>query len=559
MIKKIFVYCISLMFLVLIFQGCEKPAEKRAEISQSEIKIAVGQEYLLQTKSISGDGIEWEIEDGEIASLNVRDNRAYAFVRGLKNGTTNVVLKCGNFVDTCKITVASPIVTLDKDRIRIDPENGEKTATVRAEVINSDDKTVDYISSNRAVADVSPDGVITAKRAGRCVVVARHKSGAAAETPVEVLSDNFVGGAVTENLYVGEFKSGHVQGIAIDYDHRYMYHTFTDVLVKTDLEGNVIGTLKGYLGHMGDCTYNFKDGRLYASLSVSPGDGYVPETAKPGAYVCMIDVDRIDRPDMDCTDDGRLMRVVYMPIIMDYTFADVDGNGKIDYCNNYHSINDGKYGVIGIDAMAFGPSFGPDGGYVLTVPLGSSYGDCTRTDDDYQVVEQFDVSSWWYDFGVPYDPNNMPVTGPGMDDKSHVGEYFLHTGAIRFGVQNLEYDTKTGLYLFCGYGSVKSGEYPSDAFIYPVMGNCEPKLKKLEGFKEPTYGMVLPFAEHGKKHEPTGIRYYTNYNVSTGLASLGDGTFYISFSGWDENKGYYENIHRVPFETDSYAGFNRFS
>ena len=37
----------------------------------------------------------------------------------------------------------------------------------------------------------------------------------------------------------GAWNSGHMQGIALDRDG-YMYYSFTDVLVKTDLSGRLI-------------------------------------------------------------------------------------------------------------------------------------------------------------------------------------------------------------------------------------------------------------------------------------------------------------------------------
>ena len=39
------------------------------------------------------------------------------------------------------------------------------------------------------------------------------------------------------------WKNGHVQGIAVDTDRGHVYYCFTTILVKTDLCGQVLGTV----------------------------------------------------------------------------------------------------------------------------------------------------------------------------------------------------------------------------------------------------------------------------------------------------------------------------
>ena len=67
-------------------------------------------------------------------------------------------------------------------------------------------------------------------------------------------------------IETGGWKGGHVQGIAVDAKHEYIYVSFTTLLVKLDMEGNVIGTVTGLLGHLGCLDYNEEDGRVYGSL-----------------------------------------------------------------------------------------------------------------------------------------------------------------------------------------------------------------------------------------------------------------------------------------------------
>ena len=69
-----------------------------------------------------------------------------------------------------------------------------------------------------------------------------------------------------KKLHTEGWKAGHVQGIAVDTKQEYLYLSFTTMLVKMDMHGNVVGTVKGLLGHLGCIEFNDEDGRLYGSL-----------------------------------------------------------------------------------------------------------------------------------------------------------------------------------------------------------------------------------------------------------------------------------------------------
>jgi hypothetical protein len=63
-------------------------------------------------------------------------------------------------------------------------------------------------------------------------------------------------------ISVGGFRDGHVQGIAVDAKREYMYFSFTTRLVKTDMHGRVVGSVKGLAGPLGCIAYNYEDGRV---------------------------------------------------------------------------------------------------------------------------------------------------------------------------------------------------------------------------------------------------------------------------------------------------------
>ena len=50
---------------------------------------------------------------------------------------------------------------------------------------------------------------------------------------------------MVKKISVKNPRAAHVQGIAVDKEKGYMYFSFTTTFVKTDMEGNVIGSVKG--------------------------------------------------------------------------------------------------------------------------------------------------------------------------------------------------------------------------------------------------------------------------------------------------------------------------
>ena len=59
----------------------------------------------------------------------------------------------------------------------------------------------------------------------------------------------------------GLWEAGHIQGIAVDAKNGFIYYSYTTVLVKADLSGNVIGFVEGLTGHLGCIDFNEADGQ----------------------------------------------------------------------------------------------------------------------------------------------------------------------------------------------------------------------------------------------------------------------------------------------------------
>ena len=113
-------------------------------------------------------------------------------------------------------------------------------------------------------------------------------------------------------ISVGPFKAGHCQGIAVDEQRGHIYYSFTTMLVKTDMQGKVLGSVTGLIGHLGCLTFNEADGRVYGSLEYKMdeiGRGILEREGLrrqlPNAwYIAIFDGSRITREGMDYTEEG---------------------------------------------------------------------------------------------------------------------------------------------------------------------------------------------------------------------------------------------------------------
>ncbi|HTM99658.1 MAG TPA: hypothetical protein VL088_12975, partial [Pedobacter sp.] len=54
-----------------------------------------------------------------------------------------------------------------------------------------------------------------------------------------------------DSIYSGKQGGLHVQGVVIDQKNGFAYFSFTDKLLKMDLKGNLVGSVTGFVGHLG--------------------------------------------------------------------------------------------------------------------------------------------------------------------------------------------------------------------------------------------------------------------------------------------------------------------
>lgn len=333
-----------------------------------------------------------------------------------------------------------------------------------------------------------------------------------------------------KTIYSGSYRTGHCQGITLDLKKGVVYYSFTTALIKTDLEGNLIGSAYGLLGHLGCIAFNPQDGKVYGSLEYKNdqiGRGILRNIGSDAAledafYLAVFDVDRLTLPDMNATDDGIMKTVYLREVVNDYKGEGLAIRRPVPH----------KYGCSGIDGTAIGPAFGsPDKEALCLYVAYGIYGDTSRFDNNYQVLLRYNLDTLER-YAAPLSQEAMHKSGPDSPD----GKYFLFTGNTVFGVQNLEYDPKSDKYFLSVYPGQKPA-YPNPP-LFAVNRMQTPRLLPLEGLNEK--GEVLQLDEKGLAGYPFNIG-------QTGMFAVGDGHFYLSHHGKEDGKDF-TNVKLYRFE-----------
>ncbi|MFJ2211173.1 hypothetical protein ACIQVO_06090 [Streptomyces sp. NPDC101062] len=314
----------------------------------------------------------------------------------------------------------------------------------------------------------------------------------------------------------GAWESGHLQGMTVDRVKGVMYFSFTNLLVKTDLTGRPLGSVTGFTGHLGDLDFNTADGRVYGSLEYKAAKAF---------YIAVFDGDRIDRMNMDAASTGVVSTVHLDEVVKDYT-ADMNGDGVFD--GDVADTPDHRYGCSGIDGVTFGSSFDGRGGLKLTVAYGI-YSNTARQDNDHQVLLQYDVRAW-KKYERPLTEDAPHTSGPAAPD----GKYFAYTGNTTYGVQNLEYDARSGNWLMAVYRGKKTA-FPNYS-LFVVDGSKRPVKSAVRGQQRAERGSLLSLLPRGLHHAASGV-YGWEAAGQYGLVSLDDGRYYVAEAGTVQSGG----------------------
>lgn len=349
-----------------------------------------------------------------------------------------------------------------------------------------------------------------------------------------------------DSIYSGKQGKFHVQGVAVDQAKGYVYFSFTDRLVKMDLDGNMIGSVTGFAGHLGDLDIA-DDGRIYGSLeykSDAIGKGIskslgIQNQHENGFYIAIFDGARISRPNMNAEKEDLLRTVYLKEAVNDY-----EAEVKIENETRPH-----RFACSGIDGIAFAPAPGSsmlDKKY-LYVAYGI-YGDTARTDNDHQVLLQYDISNW-NKYGKQLSQDRLHHSGP----KKPLEKYFVKTGNSRYGIQNLAYDSHTGNLFAAVYPGTKS-QFPNyELFVIDMHQNAGDE--QISSGEQQIKVKTLPLLQSGQKDSATGIRGWHFKWGATGLCPLGDGSFYISHHSKDKEGQEQTTIYKYIWVGDEISAF----
>lgn len=315
---------------------------------------------------------------------------------------------------------------------------------------------------------------------------------------------------------------GHVQGIAVDRKNGHIYFSFTTELIKCDLAGNLLGSVKGWIGHLGCIDFDDENELVFGSLEIKNDsigssikkllnfDADIPDSF----YIAIFDGRNITKKDIDAG-KSDVMRTSYIKECTE------------DYKNK-------RYGCSGIDGTCIAPDIENNDG--ICDCIYTAYGIYKNNEkglDDYQIILKFPLKDI-IRFSSYFKDN--PFHNIGCD--SVTDKYFIYTGNTNFGIQNLEYDGKIKDWLMAVYKGSKA-YFPNYSYFV------------IDGSKNPSY-MKLSYDQIQQNQKVLILKDIRNLGCSTpgfdfssgqeGLYSFDNGYFYIAKSLRSDDNGWYAQI-----------------
>jgi hypothetical protein len=349
-----------------------------------------------------------------------------------------------------------------------------------------------------------------------------------------------------DSIYSGKQGDFHMQGLVVDKANKCVYFSFTNALIKTDLSGRLVGSVTGFVGHLGDLDLS-DDGKIYGSLEYKNdaiGKGIkkklgVETSNEDGFYIAIFDGSRITCLNMNAEKEDLLRTVYIKEAVNDYAANVKEGSEEKPH----------RFGCSGIDGVAFAPSIGSSNSTekFLYVAYGV-YGDTARNDNDHQVILKYNISDWGK-YAQKLSQDNLHHSGP----QKPLDKYFLKTGNTRYGIQNLAYDSYTGnLYAAVYYGS--KTQFPNyDLFV--IDGKKKPVKSYIQSDNQNIKVKMLSLVEAGPKDSQSSIRGWFFKWGSTGLCPLGNGLFYISHNSKSQDGQQQSVIYKYKWVGDDQNAF----
>lgn len=419
--------------------NCELTVREGSRDATNGVEIATATtDSVVYTHTITDEGRSTKITSGEVAQLVIKATNKYAesayFTTIIAYYTDkDVLISCDNLGKSYMGYEASKEFEI-ASKITI-PEN---TATIKAFVWESMQTAIPLSVSKKTEVKASD------------------------ELP-EIEETNL---ASTITMISQSVGTGHVQGIAIDRENGFIYASISNALVKSDMNGKVVGSIYNLPGHIGDIAFNPDDGRVYAAQYVYNGNG----------YISMIDGDDITEVGMEYSEHKGILKSVY---------------------------------ALSADGTAIGPNFGETNS-------DKKYLYITKKKGVYRQFLQYDIDEL-KEYETVWDGKH--TNGP----EGPKQRYYVYMGTADYGIQNLEYDPYTETMICCTYG-VSGDIYPKYC-TYAVDMTALPEKGEINDIG--SVGAITKFAPYGTYHEATGI-WGSKFNKgSHGFASLGNGYYYI--------------------------------
>ncbi len=334
----------------------------------------------------------------------------------------------------------------------------------------------------------------------------------------------------------------HVQGIAVDKKNDYIYYSFTDKIIKTDSVGNIIGSISGFVGHIGCIAFNENDGKIYASLEykhdvigqeiIENSDGATD--FDDGFYIAVFDVGEIVEGNYDISDYPDMIKTVYLSeVLSDYKGFGQNKNGE----KTAH-----KYGCSGIDGLCIAPLPGENKEDLYLYVAYGIYSDTNRDDNDHQIILCYNIKSF-VGYARNFSQNSMHHSGP----QSYDYKFFVYTGNTSYGVQNMSYDKNSAIILMSVYPGSKDNFDNYGTFAIDL--TKKPEKAVVKGTDE--NGLFLSLKKRPLSDGTFADGWHSELG-QCGMCFLDDGYYYLNRS--IRNDGFY-SAETILYKFDFINGF----
>lgn len=283
--------------------------------------------------------------------------------------------------------------------------------------------------------------------------------------------------------------SDHMQGICVDDQMKYMYFSYTDVLVKLEMAtGRVVGTVGGF----GEGSFAFSGGAHIGCLAYYKGKIYSSlEYKEPGKkfFVAVFEENDITEIGQDM---NEMATGVYGILLKEPTedFRNpLDDEEQIKAKNHTEdgtAVNEQNLGhafcCSGIDGVTFGQFPGDQSGKIYMFVAYGIYQWENRYDNNYNIIQVYDPDQ----FSGPESPayrrftyeRGFHYTYEREETLCAVKTLYVWTGTTKYGVQNLETDRDTGDIVLYTYKATK--KWSPGYTLYVIDSSKDPEVREIE-------------------------------------------------------------------------------